>query len=476
MKYLIGISEVEVEIDELEMEFTLDTANIDEIINEIVARTGLDKVVVEKIIEIEIDEETIEKVRELAYELEETLIELGKVYLEIFDELNETTIVAENRLHDITHLISEVEELDIDPYLEDALITKLNDALNKTEQSTVFIQDGRVMQAWDLVNETDDILNLFIIEVVAKSDRIGEDAAESLVERVEEIVEDADGEFEELFKELEEILVEFDLMIQEVHSIVAEIEALGGDIEVSVKGNPEPTVAIFVAGTVVLVITIAAATLFGMLADAIYRHFLRDKYDIKLKFEQKVVIFVATPELTLHMGYKDPETLGDIIGEGMTGDVTFGVIAKFIASAGIRLGEILGQIGLELVFVRIYQVITTAPGMGEFRWFDGDFGWTHVIPAALVIESARIAIIAFDVDWGAEPHWEHNRIYADGRYISTLTGTPPRRWNNVWSITTMDINPILLEDQKLNVFVDIDANHNFRRWVTNIGGSVLEVA
>jgi len=120
------------------------------------------------------------------------------------------------------------------------------------------------------------------------------------------------------------------------------------------------------------------------------------------------------------------------------------------------------------------SVITDAPGFNEYRWFDEDFSWTHLLQLQsgnISFDVAYLEIEAWDVDvhLGAQGEW--NFISVDGRPLGYLTGQ-----NNQWSTTTFDIGDPggVLCDGAAEVFVDIDQAHNYRRWAMTIRKSTLK--
>ncbi|MGQ9779707.1 MAG: hypothetical protein ACUVRM_07505 [Bacillota bacterium] len=88
------------------------------------------------------------------------------------------------------------------------------------------------------------------------------------------------------------------------------------------------------------------------------------------------------------------------------------------------------------------QTITDAPGMGEYRWFNQDFGWTHTFDLLDVetIQWAKLSINAWDVDYDA-PDGERDLVYADGQNLGALSS-----YNSTWSISTFPLPPSLLYD------------------------------
>lgn len=117
------------------------------------------------------------------------------------------------------------------------------------------------------------------------------------------------------------------------------------------------------------------------------------------------------------------------------------------------------------------QMIGNAPGMDQYRWWNQDFGWTHTFDvAAGRILSAKLDIRAWDVDVAPGAYWEHDLIYADGGLLGELQGS-----NYAWSVTSFNIDPALLSDGTLRVWVDIDSTHNLDWWAVTIDWSRLTV-
>ncbi len=102
-------SKVEVKIDGTESKFILNTVNIDEIIDEIVNRTGLNRTVVENNIKIEIEESTAKpsKYFKIRHEIEEKKIkykelmekkkEMKEKYLKLYNEKKQEYVKLKHR-------------------------------------------------------------------------------------------------------------------------------------------------------------------------------------------------------------------------------------------------------------------------------------------------------------------------------------------------------------------------------------------
>lgn len=116
------------------------------------------------------------------------------------------------------------------------------------------------------------------------------------------------------------------------------------------------------------------------------------------------------------------------------------------------------------------QTIGNAPGMGEYRWYNQDFGWTHTfdISDACILWS-DLSIYAWDVDYDASDG-ERDLIYGDGQYLGALYG-----YNGVWHTTTFTVPISLISDGVLNVWLDIDSTHSTDCWAVTIGSSTFRV-
>jgi len=92
---------------------------------------------------------------------------------------------------------------------------------------------------------------------------------------------------------------------------------------------------------------------------------------------------------------------------------------------------------------------------------DGGFGWTHTIdPECKNMLEATLVIGANDVDY-YDPWWQTDLVYADGVLLGMLTGAG----NEEDVESTFDIDPELLADGELEIWLDIDT--------TDIGSRVM---
>lgn len=67
-------------------------------------------------------------------------------------------------------------------------------------------------------------------------------------------------------------------------------------------------------------------------------------------------------------------------------------------------------------------------------------------------------------------YWEHDVIYADGTALGELEGV-----TGDWSITSFTVDPTLLVDGQLDIWMDIDVTHTERAWSVEIDWSKLTV-
>lgn len=127
-----------------------------------------------------------------------------------------------------------------------------------------------------------------------------------------------------------------------------------------------------------------------------------------------------------------------------------------------------------------YYTKPSSSGFGVYAYYNKDYGWQHDFPefntAGLNITSAKLTITAYDVDsevqWGTEG--EYDGISVDGNALNPglLQGE-----NNKISTTVFDI-PVdyILDDGKMNTFLDIDMTHEYDNWATRLDESKLVIS
>jgi len=96
------------------------------------------------------------------------------------------------------------------------------------------------------------------------------------------------------------------------------------------------------------------------------------------------------------------------------------------------------------------QYIGAAPGMDVYRGTNDDFGWSHTFdPTGKVIFDVELTIHAYDVDFD---QGEQDDVYADGVLLGPLVGNTGENWTD----TVFAIDPAMLADGQLNIWLDID--------------------
>jgi len=110
-----------------------------------------------------------------------------------------------------------------------------------------------------------------------------------------------------------------------------------------------------------------------------------------------------------------------------------------------------------------------------YRWYDEDWGWTHLISYTqppLQVVSATLEILAYDVD---SDDGEVDEIYGDGIYLGVLLGKTGQ-----WSTTIFNLGPTALDelmDGAMDIFMNIDATNPgpYINWAVTLGSSTLTV-
>jgi len=118
-------------------------------------------------------------------------------------------------------------------------------------------------------------------------------------------------------------------------------------------------------------------------------------------------------------------------------------------------------------------------GFDEYSWFNEDYGWQHSFSAFsnsnYQIQSATLLIKGWDVD--SETSHGENGEY-DGISVDAVNLDPGllQGTNNTWSETYFDVPLASISDDGLiNVFLDIDMNHNEKYWATTLDFSLLTI-
>jgi hypothetical protein len=121
------------------------------------------------------------------------------------------------------------------------------------------------------------------------------------------------------------------------------------------------------------------------------------------------------------------------------------------------------------------QFVDPANPMGNYRYYDGDWGWTHNAIAG-TITSASLLIGAWDVDYDGTSNGENDIIYAWKNGVKTELGLLGGG-NNIWAYTTFNLDSSWFADINagLQVFMDIDSTHNSLTWAVSLSKSVLSV-
>ncbi|NQZ12699.1 MAG: LruC domain-containing protein, partial [Algicola sp.] len=129
-----------------------------------------------------------------------------------------------------------------------------------------------------------------------------------------------------------------------------------------------------------------------------------------------------------------------------------------------------------------HYVAPSGYGFDEYSWFDEDYGWQHSFDlfnqsnyGNYQIQNATLLIRGWDVD--SEPFHgetgEYDGLSVDGQALDPglLQGT-----NNTWSETEFDV-PLssISDDGLINVYLNIDMNHNQRHWATTLDYSLLSI-
>jgi hypothetical protein len=122
------------------------------------------------------------------------------------------------------------------------------------------------------------------------------------------------------------------------------------------------------------------------------------------------------------------------------------------------------------------DTIWYADGGIYYRFYAKDWGWNHTFanPADLLpatidkVNSATLAIDAYDVDKG-----EFDIISGDGTVLGQLDGK-----DDDWATTVLDLTGSALDDLldgTMDIWMDIDSEHDYMKWAVALGSSTLTV-
>ncbi len=129
-----------------------------------------------------------------------------------------------------------------------------------------------------------------------------------------------------------------------------------------------------------------------------------------------------------------------------------------------------------------HYIAPSGYGFDEYSWFNEDYGWQHSFDLFnqsnydnFQIQSATLLIRGWDVD--SEPFHGESGEY-DGLSVDGLPLDPGllQGTNNTWSETQFNV-PLssISDDGLIDVYLDIDMNHNSRHWATTLDYSLLSI-
>ncbi|MCL0041952.1 hypothetical protein M1N12_02685 [Peptococcaceae bacterium] len=458
--------------------------------------------------------EEIKEVEELAMELGELFVELDGLVRALGE-----AVVAEYIQLELQELETAVEQLELrleaagkDAEFIEELEEILEAAEDKNEGILEFIEyelaelieQGQEALADAMLNERyramGSLLGAFVhqVEKIQADQRLGQKEAVDLVRQAQDIMAVIKGERAKALERVPEMVKrqevaletwrEIEQVVAETRQITTELQARGAWFEIEVEGNLAFIVAVVVKGV--------AKKGVGKVAKTVATHKLTKR---AVKAITVGVVAQLPGVVELDPTTADVLTLVGVVGALLSAPTLTTPLMKRAVEAhfGIRcmayvaftwiegqvwaaiitaMGRKLDQLDLSVYYQKVSQTIDRAPGMHQYRWFNQDFGWTHTIelPPGKKVGAASLRITAWNVDWGVEPYWEHDLVTADGFELGVLTGA------NTTTSTTTFILPVpvlkaLQEDGKIEVFVDIDSNHNFYRWAVTIKRSELTV-
>ncbi len=109
----------------------------------------------------------------------------------------------------------------------------------------------------------------------------------------------------------------------------------------------------------------------------------------------------------------------------MKGRVVLLVLVGMIVTGGICLATP----------VTVEQILDSEPGFDQYRYANGDFGWTHTLGAGILpawlLADATLTIRAWDVDYASG---ERDRVTAEGTLLGIskvlTTAIPTQSWQS----------------------------------------------
>jgi 3D (Asp-Asp-Asp) domain-containing protein len=154
-------------------------------------------------------------------------------------------------------------------------------------------------------------------------------------------------------------------------------------------------------------------------------------------------------------------------------------------------------------YYKFWQVVCTNE-MKEYRWYNQDFGWSFdlsnlnimevcpnpiqaIIPSGSTLDENEHVLTRVQLDISLKKPqninpkigiWAYDVDYPDEKDLIFIDGEPFRNLFGYGSMfftdTIEDIPPQFLEDKKLDIFIDIDSEHDENYWGVQIAQSHIE--
>ncbi len=151
------------------------------------------------------------------------------------------------------------------------------------------------------------------------------------------------------------------------------------------------------------------------------------------------------------------------------------ILLLIVAIAVLLSGSVVFASTVDIIQYPTPQFVDPAYPMGNYRWYDEDWGWQHnAISGSIAL--ATLNISAYDVDWSADTGGEHDLIYAKDNGSWTLLGELSGA-NDIWAYTTFTLGSNFYDDiaNGLEVWIDIDSTHNYDNWAVSLAKSALSI-